>query len=82
MTFTDSESNPRDMSTSDIELWINDVKVAEKGTGITVSGAGNNVVTVIYNTTQGVGSHTYVLKSIESGVTKGEIYGKLEIKEV
>ena len=82
LVFKDDAGLPRDMSLAVIYLVINDITVAELGTGITVGGVGNNEVSVSYELIQGIGIHHYQLRVDENGVDKAELYGKLTIKEV
>lgn len=82
LVFKDDAGLPRDMSLAVIYLVINDITVAELGTGISVGGVGNNEVSVSYELTQGIGIHQYQLRVDENGVDKAELYGKLTIKDV
>ena len=82
LEFKDDNDMPRDMSVSVIYLVINDITVAELGTGITVSGDDNNIVSVNYTISQGVGQHSYALRVIENGVDRAELYGRLTIKDL
>jgi hypothetical protein len=82
LEFKDDNDLPRDMSASVIYLVINDITVAELGTGITVSGDDNNIVSVVYTITQGIGQHSYAVRVIEDNVDRAELFGRLTIKDV
>jgi hypothetical protein len=82
LEFKDDNELPRDMSASDIYLVINDITVAQIGTGITVSGADNNIVSVVYELTQSIGTNMYAIRVVENGIDRAELYGKLTIKDI
>lgn len=82
LVFKDDNGDARDLSAASIYLVINDVTVANLGSGITVSGVGNNEVSISYELIQGIGVHTYQIRVDESGVDKAELYGKITIKDV
>jgi len=82
LTITDSDDVAIDLSDADdIQFYVDDTEVASLGSGITVSGAGSNVVTIIAADTREIGSnYTYsVVVTDADGVIRTYIEGKLKI---
>lgn len=82
LTITDSDDVAIDLSdATDIQFFVDDTEVASLGSGITVSGAGSNVVNIVAADTRAVGNnYTYsVVVTDVDGVIRTYIEGKLKI---
>ena len=81
LTFTDSSDDPIDLNgADDIQFFVNGTEVASLGDGITVSGTGNNVVTIAKADARAAGKYTYEIKVTDGdGVVRTYIEGKMHI---
>ena len=82
LVITDSDAVAIGLSdATDIQFFVDDTQVASLRSGITVSGAGSNVVNIVAADTRAVGTnYTYsVVVTDVDGVIRTYIEGKLKI---
>ena len=81
LTVTDGDGQPIDLSNSDdIQFFVGDTELASLGSGITVSGDDNNIITITASDSREAGNYTYELIITDSdGVIRTFITGKLKI---